>query len=847
MAVRRSVTISGPAGVRLFGGRLAPASLAGSLQLLDAQPSGELRSELIANRLPQWAPETPATLGPFVLGEAYRVPLAQYVTDPDGDPLHFSRLGGTAPPEVTIDPVLGEAIIPATVPAGTYTVTYDAADNIGVDVAPLGLEGAGAGVPWTFGQVFAEGDVPQHVDAVATGGVLEAFQADVRNRWPDGSAKFAVLSGIGSTGVMLRSVNAPGSSGTVPLGAVQASVSFSSITDHVGASVLPGPVVVTMPNGAEPAVFGADINAHSSGLVRRVDGPVMTEYHYYAPVGSGTHLVVWWHVRAYANGAREVETIVECTPWVAANGGGRRDYLVTVVVGGTARLVDSAVQQYGHTRWSRVDWTGATHQVKPRHDAAYLRRYAFPYNNLGAPSGATNALYGADGSAPLAGNSFEVAMAPPINNPASKLDWANRIGATGTSGSLRTLWESAYAAGVDCYWAAEAHARTAGRWNRIVRDELTGRPFDTMASGNLSRVDVAPYTGSFFVEGAVSNSFSASHHPPFGSGAYLLSGRWAFLEHMQMCANATPLGLATGGTRRIGYRLGGPYNPGTSITPDVRQGAWMQWGYMNCIAWTPELAGGAALPAADAALRLAFVPHVEAFAAGLLAAFRDGTEEGGLYQNNLGIVGWSPGYLNSYIDSASAWGDSFMQNYLCFVVATGHELKLPLSPTGQANVHGLARFALRRVVELGGTNASGWNWRRPYIHLPYGPDEPSGTPTMPPSVWFETWGEVWAAAAAELTSPTDTGDADGLAIFKFRGNDQPVPWDPRTHLDRTEYDYQDNYLKQWSALALAVDLAVPGAAAAWARLQSSSTMTDPRTAANLRNYPVTVYTPRSLG
>jgi hypothetical protein len=55
-----------------------------------------------------------------------------------------------------------------------------------------------------------------------------------------------------------------------------------------------------------------------------------------------------------------------------------------------------------------------------------------------------------------------------------------------------------------------------------------------------------------------------------------------------------------------------------------------------------------------------------------------------------------------------------------------------------------------------------------------------------------------------------------------------------------------NDLQRRSSLALAVDRGVPGALAAWQRLQSSPTVTHPDTLANVRNYPATHFTPRSL-
>jgi hypothetical protein len=46
---------------------------------------------------------------------------------------------------------------------------------------------------WTIGHPFRQGDVPRGTLLVADG---DEFQSDVRNRWPDGSVKFVVLSGL---------------------------------------------------------------------------------------------------------------------------------------------------------------------------------------------------------------------------------------------------------------------------------------------------------------------------------------------------------------------------------------------------------------------------------------------------------------------------------------------------------------------------------------------------------------------------------------------------------------------------------------------------------------------------
>jgi len=57
----------------------------------------------------------------------------------------------------------------------------------------LRSETGGTELPFTFGQALRQGDVP-------LGSTLEAadvpgLQVVVKNRWPDGSAKFAIVSG----------------------------------------------------------------------------------------------------------------------------------------------------------------------------------------------------------------------------------------------------------------------------------------------------------------------------------------------------------------------------------------------------------------------------------------------------------------------------------------------------------------------------------------------------------------------------------------------------------------------------------------------------------------------------
>lgn len=798
---------------------------------------------------PSWNGAGPTNLGTFQAGAQSTVDLSGYATDPEGDPMYFARTGGaedTAPAGVTVSQA-GLLTVPADLPNGNYSITVDVSSAPAAAIVELQLVGGGDGIPWTIGQVFAKGDAPSWLDVVAVTGTLSAAQVDVRNRWSDGSVKFAAISGIGATRVQIRSTATEPATGTVALGTVAASVTISDVADYLAAPLLAGPVTVTMPNTTTPATFGADPAAHVAGLVRSIPGPVMTEYHYYAPVPGEPHLAVWWYVRAYSNGAREVETLVECTPWVTVAGGGRRDYTAQVDIGGSTRMASTAVEQYARTSWSRVDWVGSAHSVKPRHDADYLRLYAFPFNNLATPN--VDALNYGMATEVLVANSYAEAMAPPVNNPGSQLQWPNEIGATGTGGMLRTNIEAAYAAGADSYWSAEAHARSAGRYPIHVRDPITGRPWNIARNPDVK--DGESYTGGYWSESASRNAgWKTSHAPPLGSGAYLLSGRYVFLERMQQQAAYQPLirNQAPASTARYGYRFGGPYTA-TSITPDVREGAWMQWGYVNQAAWSPETLGNAAISNTfDSELRTAMAPYIERFMLDMRDAFVAGTIEGGRYANTLGCVSWSPAYLGSYSDQQSSWGDNFMQTYVCFVLHAGLDLDLPISASAKLAQAALYQFAMSRVVSTYGTwSGSGWNYRYESQHLPYGPIDGDDVLRWPPAAWYTSYGQVWTALlevrGTGSVNEINLSDADGGNLTKYS---EAEGYAQISSIPRSESNLTSNSLQRMSSLALAVDRGVPGAAAAWARLQSSPTLQAAATLDNIKDYPATVFTPRSL-
>lgn len=207
------------------------------------------------------------------------------------------------------------------------------------------LQGGSGSVPYTLGHVFKQGDVPSGHYLAASSGTL---QADIRNRWPDGSIKYAVLSGVATAG---STITLSRVAGTAPVGAVaepivEAIVAFSSVTNAAGTTIGSGAFSASLAAArANGAQSWSRTLAHR---VRRIDGPVMSEFHYYAPVLDGAtstpeaHLAVWFFVRAYANGAVEIETVVE-NGWAQVASPGRRNYVATVTVAGTQRYTTGAL------------------------------------------------------------------------------------------------------------------------------------------------------------------------------------------------------------------------------------------------------------------------------------------------------------------------------------------------------------------------------------------------------------------------------------------------------------------------------------------------------------------------
>ena len=223
-----------------------------------------------------------------------------------------------------------------------------------ISEAPAGTYG------WTVGHPFRRGHVMTGVGAEGL-----SIQCDVRNRWPDGSVKFAVLSGISSIDKVAQVKLTQGSSASgaaIPENRILEILGSKDVTLSLGGY---GQVSLRALAGSS-----ATKGANTAGRVRTaISGPVMSEFHYMGiPSGGDAHLRVWFYVRVYANDTMEVETVVE-NGWLQAASPGQRIYTASLRIMDTVVNVNdgATIQHFHHTRWSRSDWIGGDPKITPRH------------------------------------------------------------------------------------------------------------------------------------------------------------------------------------------------------------------------------------------------------------------------------------------------------------------------------------------------------------------------------------------------------------------------------------------------------------------------------------------------
>lgn len=375
--------------------------------------------------------------------------------------------------------------------------------------------------PFCLGYAFQKGHVPANAALVSS---LPNVQVTPKNRWQDGSLKFAIIAGVATL------------TADTPL-TVSMDIGTPASGKSLSTSQLRATGITTVVNcgGFGSASWGAD--DWSNPFKSWVAGPEMSSWIYRKAIGADPHLVAWLEVRLFASGA------VEVLPWIE-NGylnvpaPTNKSAIYTVVIGGTTRF-NAQIDLPNHCRTPLVQgtalsyWLGNDPQVVLKHDVSYLKATGLvPAYRASVPDSAPVLAELVTTFSPLQLGNHSLAM-----------------GMAGYHGSIGVLpeWDVLYLTSTNdkAYAGLIVNAYGAGRYGIHFRDETTQRPilFSTYPGLVLGLGSAIQDAGTSTFDTSTPNAtgtepatYGSSHHPSFGFTAYLVTGRWYFMEEVQFVA-----------------------------------------------------------------------------------------------------------------------------------------------------------------------------------------------------------------------------------------------------------------------------------------------------------------------
>jgi hypothetical protein len=651
----------------------------------------------------------------------------------------------------------------------------------------------GSNLPFTVGEAFKQGDVPSGSGVIGTLGTLQVIP---KNRWPDGSLKYAIVSGRVTLAANIPvSVSlSPGTPATNP-DLTTADLRATSVTASIAAGAF-GTV----------SWSGADFDAP---FMAWVSGPEMSSWIYRKPIGSDAHLVGWLEVRLYAGGAVEVVPWVE-NGYLRVAGPTDKNAVYTFTLGGSQRFSQS-VDLLNHERMVLASgstlshWLGADPHVIPRHDVAYLQSSKLVPMYAGVTS-SSSSLW---------------TRITQTYTPLGQADYPASMGATGYHGSIGPIpeWDVAYLtsqADPRAYKGVIVNAYSAGRYGIHFRDETTNRPprFSSypslvLGAGNGIADIGASSTGSYTpaATGTTPPVYKTSHHPSLGYMAYLLTGHFYFMEETEFSATVGFLKQNDSGP--YGNRQGTKGVLWTDAGANTTRGAaWSLRTLVQAATITPDS------DPLHAEYVTSFEENVNYYHAVFIATANNNPQ--GVCAPYTDYTPGVPPYMHSI----------WMEDFLTFSFGYGKDL-VALSATGESKLDAFLAWKYQSIVgRFGAGGSSEYCYRdaAPYTMAVSPSDAAKWDGTF--SSWYANWGQIYLATmghANDCSSGTDLRGSSGGNPASFDG-------------------YWGNLRP---ALSYAVDHGATGAAAAYARLTGASNYAIG--AATLNDLPVWGVRPRTSG
>lgn len=420
---------------------------------------------------------------------------------------------------------------PPPAPAPTGSMAFSLSSSAAIALAPF-----------CIGFAFRQGDVPAGKDVV---GSVANLQVVPKNRWPDGSLKFAVVAGradIAAGQPLTVSLAAGTSAGGTAL--ALADLKATGVTASIGCGSF-GTV----------SWSGTDWD---SPFQSWISGPQMSSWVYRKAGGTDAHLVAWLEVRLFAGGA------VEVLPWVENGylnvaGPVNKSATYTFTLGGVSRF-NGAIDLPHHCRTPLVSgaalsyWLGTDPQVVIRHDVLYLQTSELVPSYWAKVSGTAGVVQQlASSFTPLQAGNFNYdgggMPATGYQEPIGLLPQHDVLYLT-TDGSVAAT----------TYAAVVRNGYSAGRYPIHYRDETTNRPLRFSSYPHLNINDSSfkdtggSTTGSYtpIPSGTAPPVWDVAHSPSVGFTAYLLTGRWYFMEEVQFATTCNYLGNGDNSVLRNG-------------------------------------------------------------------------------------------------------------------------------------------------------------------------------------------------------------------------------------------------------------------------------------------------------
>ena len=224
--------------------------------------------------------------------------------------------------------------------------------------------------PLQFARAFVEGEIGTYAQIVIDGVPLET-QCDVKNRWPDGSLKFAIMAAV------------------VPslLSGVAATVQFvamASGNNSVSNAIPAGydaEIVLTNPAGGTPVYASARDMINAGHYALWASGPIAQTYVVYDRSAARVHDIGFsgyrafhpWFIVTVWPGLSKVWTryVGEIMNTEAMQA---QTYDLDLTVGGAGMYSQDGIAHRPATRWTRTAWYGGAPEwrINIYHNPAYL-------------------------------------------------------------------------------------------------------------------------------------------------------------------------------------------------------------------------------------------------------------------------------------------------------------------------------------------------------------------------------------------------------------------------------------------------------------------------------------------